>query len=74
MRHATHTCKHVTVCADLMESNERFNICKEQELIQLEQKAYNAFLIGGSNCHILLKSMLQAHTDSLSLSSEKIPS
>ena len=40
LRHATH--KYMTVFADLMESNDRLNISKEHELIQLEQTPCNA--------------------------------
>ena len=51
LRHATHK---VTVCADLMESNERLNIGKEQELIQLEQNRNPVMQCDqGSNCHFI---------------------
>ena len=40
------TYKYVTVCAGSMESNERLNIGKEQELIQLEQTSCNALWSG----------------------------
>ena len=66
MAQATFILRHTTrktyamVCADLMESNERFNVGKEKELIQLEQKSCSA-MCSGFELSYFIKSMLQAH-------------